>query len=339
MSESLYPESVERVVATIADICREQKRSEIVALLEQARAHFDVIDCDNWNGGTTTWALRLEAPAEVFASIDANVDKLEGEILRKIKFLCRLYPNDPLGEVTITPLLSSGSSNEPNTATSFNDERRLWADASCRLFLSHVSAHREHVGRLKSELREFGVVAFVAHEDIEPNLEWQSEISLALRSTHAIAALITSDFRDSKWTDQEIGWGLGRGIPVFPIQIGLMPYGFIGRVQAIPGSFGDVEGLAICIVKTLLRTPRTHLRIQGALVDAIERVSSVAAARSLTTLIVTIESFSNSERSRIIAACASNPCISQIPELVNRLHSAIGKSRSETPIDEPDIPF
>jgi hypothetical protein len=60
--------------------------------------------------------------------------------------------------------------------------------------------------KLKEELGRFGVSAFVAHEDILATRKWQNEIENAHRSMDAFAALMTDDFHDSDWTDQEAGF-------------------------------------------------------------------------------------------------------------------------------------
>lgn len=52
MSDAGFPKPVAKVVATLADIFRHQRRSEIVELLESAHAWFDNVEFDNWNGGT-----------------------------------------------------------------------------------------------------------------------------------------------------------------------------------------------------------------------------------------------------------------------------------------------
>ena len=92
--------------------------------------------------------------------------------------------------------------------------------ASSRLFLSHTSTHKEVVGALKARLGVLGVAAFVAHEDIEPTLEWQHEIVLALETVTA-CGLITDDFHASKWTDHEVGFAIGRNAFVFSVRLPL----------------------------------------------------------------------------------------------------------------------
>jgi nucleoside 2-deoxyribosyltransferase len=82
---------------------------------------------------------------------------------------------------------------------------------------------------LAERLSEYGVTGFVAHEDIEPTKEWEEEIRLALTTCDALAALLRDGFRASTWTDQEVGFAIGRGILVVPIRMGLDPYGFMAR--------------------------------------------------------------------------------------------------------------
>jgi|SRR5437667_141601 len=96
MREAGFPKPVAEVVATLADIFRHQRRTEVVELLESAHAWFDNTEFDNWNGGTYTWALRLEAPVPVFASVEPRLSKIEKEILEKLAYFSRSYPNDHL---------------------------------------------------------------------------------------------------------------------------------------------------------------------------------------------------------------------------------------------------
>ena len=114
-------------------------------------------------------------------------------------------------------------------------DHRLWMPGTLRLFLSHVSAHKVAAGELKGDCLRYGVDAFVAHEDIEPTLEWQAEIEEALGTTHALAAILTDDFHGSLWTDQEVGIALALGRLVVPVRAPTVPYGFMARLQALRG--------------------------------------------------------------------------------------------------------
>jgi hypothetical protein len=212
MSEPTFPKPAAEVVATLADIFRHQGKTEVVEILENAHAWFDNTDYDNWNSGTYIWALRLEVPVSLFAPVETRLPKIEKEITDRLMYFSRLDSCHRLKEATISPISPGAAVAGQRVAPADTEVRRLWPDGRFRLFLSHVAAYKVSVSTLKSQLGLRGVAAFVAHEDIEPSLEWRDEIELGLRSMHALVALITPEFHASPWTDQEIGWALGRGV-------------------------------------------------------------------------------------------------------------------------------
>lgn len=67
---------------------------------------------------------------------------------------------------------------------------------------------KKEAAALKDSLSIYGISCFVAHMDIHPTKEWQSEIENALSSMDSLVALMTKDFHNSLWTDQEIGFVL-----------------------------------------------------------------------------------------------------------------------------------
>ena len=91
----------------------------------------------------------------------------------------------------------------------------FWKDGHLRVFLSHLSDHREFAGELKEAMEYYGLTAFVAHDDIEPTAEWQSEIETALSTCEVLIALLHVGFKESSWTDQEVGFAMGRGVSCF----------------------------------------------------------------------------------------------------------------------------
>jgi hypothetical protein len=339
MSESEYPKPVGRVVSTLLEICRHQNRSELVGLLEQSHAHFVEIDYDNWNGGTRTWALRLEVPTVLYAAVQERRDRIEKELAEKLNYLDRQYPNDPLGEVTISPRSSDEMPLGQMMSPADADVRRLWTEGYLRLFVSHVSNYKTKVAQLKDALLLNGISAFVAHDDIEPSLEWPQELTLALRSMHSLAALFTQDFHDSRWTNQEIGWALGRGVPVIPIHLGLAPYGFVGKIQAVPGSLDKTPALASRITQALLRNRDTHTHMRHGIVRAFEQAGTFLHARNLKDIILTIEDFTEDEKDRLMKACKYNGQVSGSWGVVDEISRFVDSPPQVTARPNDDIPF
>jgi len=339
MREASFPKPVAEVVTTLADIFRHQGRTGTVELLERAHAWFDNVDYDNWNGGTYSWAFRLEVPVSVFASIEPHLPDVEKEILTKLAYCGRLFPNDPITAVTVSPFSPAGAVGQ-RIAPSDVEVRRLWPENRFRLFLSHVSKHKIAVSKLKGELELHGVAPFVAHEDIEPTFEWEHEIELALRSMHALVALITPDFHGSSWTDQEVGWAFGRGLLVVPVRLGCDPYGLLGKVQGVSGSLAQPGMLASAIVDALLANNQTHGEMRRTVVSAFAGATSLSMATALCQHAIKIPDFTDEEKDALQTACVENIQISSHADVAEAIYNVFGRPPAKTGVaNEEDVPF
>lgn len=108
-----------------------------------------------------------------------------------------------------------------------------WDEGAFRLFISHTHAHMAFASALRRALDEMGICAFVAHDQIEPTKQWQDELEVALRTCDALVAVLSPDFVDSKWCDQEVGYCMARGVLIVPLGLGANPHGFIGKYQCM----------------------------------------------------------------------------------------------------------
>lgn len=133
-----------------------------------------------------------------------------------------------------------------------NNLERLWGEDSLRVFISHIADDKKLAHGLKSGLQEYGIAAFVAHDDIEPMSQWEGEIRRALLRMDLLVALLTPNFSDSNWTDQEVGAAIGRCVPVVPVSFGKDPYGFMGKYQAISGANRTARQIAAAIFEFAL---------------------------------------------------------------------------------------
>jgi hypothetical protein len=133
-----------------------------------------------------------------------------------------------------------------------------------RLFVSHIAIHKEKATRLKNCLIRYGIDGFVAHEDIEPTLEWQSEIEKALRTMDAFLAIHTVGFAKSIWTQQEVGYAVGRGVKIISLRMSEDPTGFISKHQALRRDDRKAEEIAAEIDRILAKDPRTRDKLRAA---------------------------------------------------------------------------
>jgi hypothetical protein len=133
----------------------------------------------------------------------------------------------------------------------------FWKPGYFRLFISHITSFKDKASLLKNELEKYGISAFVAHEDIEPIKQWQDEIEKGLFTMDALCALLVPGFKESNWTDQEIGVAIGRKILIIPIIKGLDPYGFIGKYQGYKTANKKVHQVAESIFDIICKNPKT----------------------------------------------------------------------------------
>lgn len=202
-----------------------------------------------------------------------------------------------------------------------NDEA-LWQPNYFRLFLSHAGDGREFAGVMKDRLSGFRIEAFVAHEDIAPTLPWVEVIEQALKTCHALAALLTPDFHESDWTDQEIGYCLSRDVLILPLRLGLTPYGFIGRYQALRGINLSPYTLAAKICEALIGNEQTVERMTGALVLAFEKSFSFESAKVIMSLLEKAPSLSQRQLQRIEESIGKNRQVERsggVPDRIRQL--------------------
>ena len=142
---------------------------------------------------------------------------------------------------------------------------RNWKDTRfLRVFTSHISKDKDKATRLKDCLEPYAISGFVAHEDIHPTLEWQAEIERALSVMDAFIAIHTQGFSASFWTQQEIGFAVGRGVKIISLKMGEDPTGFISKRQALPHRRRMAEAIAEEINGLLLSDELTAEKLRAA---------------------------------------------------------------------------
>jgi hypothetical protein len=121
-----------------------------------------------------------------------------------------------------------------------------------RIFISHRDVHRSAANRLASEIKHFELDTFVAHDDIQGGNYWRNTLKEELSQMSALVALVTSDFHEGGWCDQEVGFAVATGKPIVGVQLrGGVPKGFLADFQAVKGDFDHPSKTACTIVAAL----------------------------------------------------------------------------------------
>jgi hypothetical protein len=255
------PKNTERYLATLSKLYASEGERKLQEILvnAQVRIH-EAWTSDNWNGGTYGHALFLAIPESLFLrSVKTRAD-IQKRICADINKLHN-FQNESIDEVFLEMEAAEHRNWRKDSGVLLTGKRvvlpdatkRIWGDPGYRVFLTHKSKVKAKASKLKDSLRTFGISAFVAHKDIRPTKEWRDEIENALSTMDALVALMTDGFHESEWTDQEIGYAFGRGVPIIAVRLGVDPYGFIGKFQALSCTWKEAS---VEIVKLLVQNER-----------------------------------------------------------------------------------
>ncbi|MEZ5572794.1 MAG: TIR domain-containing protein, partial [Halioglobus sp.] len=132
----------------------------------------------------------------------------------------------------------------------------FWKEGYLRLFVSHLSSNKQQVSHLKAHLADWGISAFIAHEDIEASREWRDEVEAGLQTMDVLVALVEPGFKDSDWCVQEVGYALGSNVDIIPLRAGMDPFGFFGKYQGLQVKGKLPDDVAKEIAELLLKKPK-----------------------------------------------------------------------------------
>lgn len=85
-------------------------------------------------------------------------------------------------------------------------------------------------------------------------------------------------FKESNWTDQEVGIAVGRGVLIIPVIRGLNPYGFISKYQGLNAQGKTIAAVAQDVFRILVTSPKTRTRMSSCLTETTLQSSSISEA-------------------------------------------------------------
>ncbi len=281
------------------------------------------VDFDNYNE-STGHSLVLFAPMEALAEIEPDdLTILSNAIQADIQRISTAQ-NEHVHDV----LLEAEDENDPEYqgATPFSDKPTvnpdhvsIWKPGLARIFISHRDGEKARVQNLADALEGYGMSCFVAHETIPADEEWQKVIEDGLDTMELMVAVVTDDFHDSVYCMQEVGYALGRGVPVISLKVGKKdPRGFISKKQAQKGSLDNPIKAAKDLFPTIGDRLRRLERLNDILVNSFCGAQDWSDARSrFERLKSHVEKLTQEQVSKIVAAFAKNDQLYRAAYLVN----------------------
>jgi hypothetical protein len=273
----------------------------MLSVLESAEAAIEFKEHANWKGGQYYYSLQLRVPCEQFAQLEPRIESLQKALQVELSTVFKGTEPHFLTSATIIPFTKRAGGPRRNMEATDAIER-VWGEDGFRLFLSHVAKHKKCVAELKDTLAIYGVRAFVAHTPFQPTQEWVFEIETALNTMHGMAAILTPEFKHSEWTEQEVGYALGRGIKIVTVKAGGQPHGLLARQQALAADFAKIPLLAKEIVSFLLKEPITQPRMCEALAESLASSSCWANTELIVAQLESIGTVTSNNAERISVA-------------------------------------
>lgn len=279
----MTPSQKTNIKAGIAEALSKKNWPEVDLILQE----FGAKTQDDWSGNIFSYSLKML----VGASDDCLIGLAEHLSL-------------PFNQIDVV--------NEP----------AFWGGGKLRVFLSHLAKDKIYATELKIELEKYGIISFVAHEDIEPDSEWQSEIEIALKTCDALIAVLHEGFNESTWTDQEVGFALGRQVPVFSLRLGMAPYGLFGKKQAFKGTGKSVGQVAREFFDAYRIHEKTCEKMADVIVSMFCESPTYAASKQRLEWLKDIQTWKPAYSEAISKAMDSNSQISGswgVPEAISRI--------------------
>jgi len=301
------PKNIDRYLAALSKIYSQEGHKEQQQIIVNSQVRIqEEWSYDNWNGGIYGHAVYFITPESIFPKSIQQREEFQEQIKKDLNSV-KNSKNEFIDAVFIDIDVpdghdwrkGSGLLLDQKYVVSPDIERRIWGDEGFRVFLSHKSEVKKDTAELKENLKILGVSAFVAHEDIEPTITWQEEIENALFSMDAFVALMTDQFHDSSWTDQEVGVAFGRRVPIIAIKLGKDPYGFIGKFQALSCSWKTAPHE---IVKILVK----YNKMLDSYINAVKNCQSFNDAKTLSEILPNINKLSSEQISNLVSAFNEN---------------------------------
>ena len=174
-----------------------------------------------------------------------------------------------------------------------------------KVFLSYHHSVRKIAGRMKGYLSALGMDVFLAHEDLEPSDEWQEEILKKLRECDVFIPLLTKNFHSSLWTDQETGIAVARNKLIVPVKFSVVPYGFIGKFQALKAR-KELDDTCWRIVQKVASKPAFRKGMRDGVIKAFLESRSFEESARRAKMLVKFEPFSVTQLNRIVEGGARN---------------------------------
>jgi len=203
---------------------------------------------------------------------------------------------------------------------------------------------------IKEAFTILGIDSFLAHEDIPGGEEWEKEIKGQLKKCNIFVPILTQEFKESEWTDQETGAALIRDATIIPLSLiidgkeAVMPSGFIKKIQGLKinlhkdKNFGikeredTINQLVQEISKALTNKQKISKRVKECFITSLFKSQNFYESNSKSTAISSLKPFSVPQIKMIVFSYVLNTQIYGASLMNKEIKSLLNKNQDK--IDE-----
>lgn len=177
-------------------------------------------------------------------------------------------------------------------------------------FISYSSKQKIIGGKFKSCLENFcGYETFIAHDDILGSSIWEEEVIKAIKNADFFIPLVSKEFKESPFTDQETGIAVCLKKKIIPVKLDeINPYGFIEKYQALQYK-NNINKLALTIAQIgLIYEPQSsyHQKALNSIVQAFCKSISFEIANATIQILCKCNDLSPHQLTQIVKAIKTN---------------------------------
>ena len=214
-----------------------------------------------------------------------------------------------------------------------------------KIFVSYSHEQNVLAGKIKKCFEKYGFEVFLAHEDITASQKWRDSLIENLKTCAIFMPILTKNFKESDWTDQESGIAYYLDKVIIPLRIKKsLPYGFLEKYQGHPFDEEKLGESCFDVSKVIVNHSIHKKTFVDILIDIFVKSSSYKQSIEMERLLVEVNEFTDPQLKKILNGVKTNPQINQafssdrfVQQLINKYEDKSKLDLSEWGDKKPDV--
>lgn len=200
--------------------------------------------------------------------------------------------------------------------------------ATYSAFISHSISDSDLANSVARALPIEGIRGYVATYHLPDAREWLPNLEHELRHCDALLAMLSPGFRDSDWTDQEVGYVLARRRKVVPLLLGeiSLPHGFLGQLQGVQIAGLGSKAIARRVFDALFTQPDEQPRLLPTVLRKLQAERDQSRITVWVSRLEQVRKFTDADLRSVEHALATNSVIRHNVRTARRVSAVIDRT-------------